>query len=86
MILVDLLVDPNHGRCIPRRLIELQVEYKDSNTLIIHQKNYIDKIIKTFDLSSIISIAQSEQLITESSFNYTSLDSNIFVFVLSNIQ
>jgi hypothetical protein len=26
-------------------ILVLQVEYKDSNTWIIHQKNYIDKII-----------------------------------------
>ncbi len=32
--------------CCNNLILGLQVEYKDSNTLIIHLKNYIDKIIK----------------------------------------
>jgi hypothetical protein len=49
-------------------ILGLQVEYKDSNTLIIHQKNYIDKIIKTFDIYDTKSVdipLQPNQYITD---------------------
>jgi hypothetical protein len=49
-------------------ILGLQVEHKDWNTLIIHQKNYIDKIIKTFDLYDTKSVdipLQPNQYITD---------------------
>ena len=49
-------------------ILGLQVEYKDSRILIIHQKNYIDKIIKTFDLYDTKSVdipLQPNQYITD---------------------